>query len=129
MPLSYHTNPNARSIAGGKRPISAKTSNHTVLVGESGTIFTTEGADGEVVFTLPAVAAGLYFSFYSAENQDLVVAAPSANTLIAFNNVAATQVSLGTSNQKAGGGFNVWSDGAKWMVAPTVDPGATITVE
>lgn len=124
----FHTNPSARPVLGQRRTVTAKTGNYTITEGETGAIFTTEGAAGEVVFTLPAVAAGLEYTVYSAESQNLVLAAPTADTMIAFNDVAATQVSLVTANMLAGGGFRVWSDGAKWMVAPIVDPAATVTV-
>lgn len=124
----FHSNPGASPVLGQRRTVSAKTANYTITADETGTIFTTYGAGAAVTFTLPAVAAGLYYDIYSAANQNLVVAAPSANTMVAFNDVTASQVSLQTANQLTGGGFRLWSDGTSWMVAPIVDPAATVTV-
>lgn len=125
----FHSNPRSRPVLGQRRTVTAKTTNYTITAAESDAIFTTEGAGGEVVFTLPPVAAGLEYTVYSAEDQDLVLAAPVPNTMIAFNDVAASQVALSTADQKVGGGFNVWSDGNKWMVAPLLNPGAGLTGE
>lgn len=41
-----------------------KTANYTVLVNENGSVYTTTGASGTVVFTLPAATVGLSYKFY-----------------------------------------------------------------
>lgn len=43
--------------------VSNKTADYQILSGDSGTIFTNEGAAGEINLTLPTCAAGLYYTF------------------------------------------------------------------
>jgi hypothetical protein len=50
------------------KTISNKTGDYTILSGDSGTIFTNEGASGTVTFTLPIASAGLYYGFVSKYN-------------------------------------------------------------
>lgn len=52
----------------------AKTADYTVTSGETGKTFTTDGAAGTVIFTLPAAAAGLRYTFIVMETQILRVA-------------------------------------------------------
>jgi len=107
----------------------AKTADYTVLATESGTIFTTEGTTANVNFTLPAAADGLVFWFFNAEDFNLTVTADTADTLIAFNDIAADSVAYSTSSEKIGNGFMVFSDGSKWMAMclPGQDS-ATVTI-
>jgi hypothetical protein len=108
----------------------AKTANYTVVNGQdNGVLFTTTGAAGAVNFTLGNPATGNAFTFMNTANQNLTVTAP-AGKLVAFNNAAATSVSLQTAAQKIGGGFEVVADetGSFWIVLPITYPGQTITV-
>ena len=108
--------------------VSAKTANHSVTNGESGTVFTTQGAGGAVHFTLPAVEAGLWYIFLAYENQDMYVVPPSVDTLVTFNDLAADNVAYATANMKVGGAFLVFCDGTEWIALALGNPGATITV-
>lgn len=100
---------------GSKQKITAKTSNYPVTLGESGTLFTTEGG-GAVVFTLPTATDGVWYEFFAAEDQTMTVQAGSA-IMVLFNNVAATSLAWSTASEKAGQGCRVWSDGLKWFLA------------
>ncbi len=50
-------------ITAQKRVVEAKTADYTVLVGDSGKVFTTVGAAGIVIFALPAAVVGLEYFF------------------------------------------------------------------
>jgi len=98
------------------KTVTAKTSDYTVTAVESGTIFTTEGAGGAVNFTLPSQGAGLHFWFTNAEDQNMLITADTADTMLTFNDLAADSVGFSTSSEKIGGAAFVFSDGTKWMV-------------
>lgn len=57
----------------GRAPITvaAKTADYTVLTTENGCGFTTVGAGGTVVFTLPAATPGLHYYFQVGAAQEL----------------------------------------------------------
>lgn len=107
----------------------AKTADYTVVAGDAGTLFTNTGAAGAVVFTLPALAAGLGpFEFLVTANQNVTVAAP-AGKLVTFNNAAATSVAFSTAGQKIGGRVRVWCNAAgTFYYMENLSPGNTITV-
>lgn len=69
------------------RNIIAKTANYVVLSGDVGTFFTNTGAIGEVDFTLPAWAQGLWFEFMVTAAQILKIILPAASTLYLGTNV------------------------------------------
>jgi hypothetical protein len=108
-----------------------KTAAYACTRGDSGTHFSNLGAAGSVTFTLPAVAtsAGCEYWFHTAvAAQNLVVTAP-AGTLVAYNNVAATSVSLVTASNIAGACIHVFCDGTKWLSGVRIENIAvTITV-
>lgn len=89
-----------------------KTADYTVKSEESGTFFLTTGATAAVNFTLPAIADGPFvFFFLATADVSLTVTAGTADTLIAYNDLAADSVALSTASEKIGGGFMVWCDG------------------
>jgi len=102
-------------VLGQLKTVTAKTSDYTVTAAESGTIFTTEGAGGAVVFTTPAVGDGLHYWFVNAEDQTMTVTAGAADTMVTFNDVAADSVGFATTSEKVGGAIFIVSDGTKWM--------------
>ena len=123
-----NTNPSAKVPLGTRKPVTAKTSDYTLTKGESGGIFTTEGAAGNVNFTLPAPEAGLNYLIYAAEDFNVTLTSDTVDTLIVFNDVAADSVAFSTSAEKVGGAFFVFSDGAKWMVSESIHDGQTAVV-
>jgi len=108
--------------------VTAKTANYTVTSGESGSIFTNQAATAAVVFTLPAQATGLWYIFANVEAQDITIAADTADTMAAYNDVTADNVALSTANEKVGGAFLVFSDGTNWVALPMGYDGQTQTV-
>ena len=111
-------------FGGGFRMIQAKTADYTVKAYESGTLFTTRGASGTVVFTLPTTPTrGLYFGFYNAADQTMTVAAGTADTLVAINDLTADSIGFATASSKIGGMIEVYGDGTGWLTR--VSPGQT----
>lgn len=104
---------------GGWKSVEAKTGNHTVTEAENNTLFTNRGASGAVNFTLPATAKkGLRYGFYGVVDQNIVVTAGTADTIVAFNDATADSVALQTSGDIIGGMFEVIGDGTGWLVMP-----------
>jgi hypothetical protein len=102
---------------GGWKDIQAKTANYTVTLGDNDTLFTNRGATGTVNFTLPTVALkGLRYGFYGVADQNIVVTAGTADTLVVFNDAAADSIAFQTSSEKIGGFFEVIGDGTGWLV-------------
>lgn len=106
----------------------AKTADYTVVAADNGTLFTTLGAAGAVVFTLPALARGYRFRFFNEVNQNMTVTAPSGK-LVAFNNAAATSIAFSTASNKIGAGVEIVSnsDASKYLCLP-FGSGATATI-
>lgn len=64
-----------------------------------GTVFTNAGAVGSVTFTLPAptrAVLGHWYRFVALVAQAVVVAAPTADTLVALGDTAADSVQVST---------------------------------
>lgn len=109
--------------------ISVKTSNYTVKASESGTVFLAAGT-AAVTFTLPPIDDGpFYFKFINAVDQNMVVAANTADTMITFNDVAADSVAFQTASEKIGGTVEVYCDGT-YLVAltPIIAHSQTVTI-
>ena len=89
----------------------------SLTIGQSGSVISTEGATGAVTFTLPAVAtsSGVHYWFQNAEDQNMIIAAPS-DTMTTFNDIAADSVAFSTTSEKVGGGAFAICDGSKWHV-------------
>lgn len=91
-----------------KRRVVAKAASYTINpnVDDAGTLFTNGGASGAITFTLPAPnlrTFGDWYEFLGVVDQNIVVAAPTADTAIALNDLAADSLALSTSGQKIGG--------------------------
>ena len=109
-------------------PVTTKTASYTVLLSDSGHIFTTHGATGAVVFTLPVtLKKGFYALFVNAVAQDMTITAGTEDTLITFNDAAADSVAVSTGSAEIGGAVLVFCDGnAFYAIGITV--GVTYTV-
>lgn len=108
--------------------LATKTSAYSVLAEDSGTRFDNTGAVGSVTFTLPTAALGSGCEYYfctAVEAQNIVVAA-TAGELVAYNNAAATSITLASL---PGCMIHVWSNGTKWLSGVCISKvDATITV-
>lgn len=110
-------------------PVSVKTADYTVVAADNGKLFTTRGAAGAVVFTLPALARGLRFRFFSEANQNMKVAGAAADIMVAKNDLVATSVEFSTANEKIGGALEVRAndDASKWLVLVLSNCTLTVT--
>jgi hypothetical protein len=91
-----------------ERRIVRKTANYTLRppFDRPGTVFTNAGATGAVTFTLPTpnrAVLGWWFRFKAVADQNLLVAAPTADTLVTLDDVAADSIALSTADQIVGG--------------------------
>lgn len=81
--------------------VSTKTGNYTVVVLDSGTVFTNNGAAGAVAFTLPASpTVGLTYTFVVMTAQNVVI---TANTGQTIRNGGSTSTSGGTATNNVVG--------------------------
>jgi hypothetical protein len=115
-----------------------KTADYTIKPASdpNGATFTNAGASGAVVFTLPTPNAGMlgwWYDFVGLADQNITVAAPTADTLIAINDLTADSVALSTAGQKIGGSLRArcvrstaYSAVAayRWVVTPTTNAAA-----
>lgn len=108
--------------------VQVKTADYTVTEADSGTLFTTTGDANAINFTLPTNAkAGLVYFFIQSTNQNLVITAGTADTLITFNDLEADSVAAQTTNEKIGAFFMVVADGTSFHAA-CLSNGTTMTV-
>jgi len=70
--------------------VTAKTTNYSVLTGDSGVVFDNTGAGAEVDFTLPTAAAGLTYTFYVDAAQIVKVIAGASTTIRLGGTVSAS---------------------------------------
>lgn len=108
--LGGNTNPTTLVVA--------KTADYTVLAADNNKLFTTQGAGGTVNFTLPAIDRGLRFRFFSEAAGAMTVTAGTADTLVAFNDLAADSIAFATAVEIIGGAVEVIAnaDETKWLV-------------
>lgn len=110
--------------------VQAKTADYTVVAADNGKMFTTRGAAGTVIFTLPAVTSaftGHRNWFVNLAAQTMTISG-TAGELVTFNDLAANTVSLQTGSELIGGGFMVVCDGTSWLVLPMTEETQTVTV-
>lgn len=117
----------------GWRDVVAKTADYTVTSADSGTVFTNRGAAGAVNFTLPTIAKGLRYRFYSEAAQTITITSTPADTLVTHNDLAADSIALSTANRQIGGSVEVFANdnASKWLSFPgtwnVADDGTTVT--
>ncbi|MEE8607810.1 MAG: hypothetical protein V3S55_09405 [Nitrospiraceae bacterium] len=100
-----------------KAPV-AKTGAYTLLEDDSGTVFTTEGAGGDVEFTLPAVSlTGFHAWFFNtnATEREMKVSSAAGNDIIAANDKAASSVTFTTAGEQIGQSMWMVSNGTVWL--------------
>lgn len=89
----------------------SKAANYTVKATESGSIFIATAA---VVFTLPAPADGLTYTFINAADANMQISANADDKMITFNDVDADYIIFSTAGNKIGAMALVVSDGTMW---------------
>jgi hypothetical protein len=68
-------------IIGDQKTVTADADGRVIAVSESGSVFTNEGAAGLDTFTLPAAAAGLYFTFVVQDADGIKIQAVGNDTI------------------------------------------------
>lgn len=110
----------------------AKTADYTVVEADQGTLFTTVGAAGTVIFTLPTIRAGLGpFEFLNLVDQTMTIASAGSNDNIVWDNDASgDSISFQTASHKLGGRVRVRANaaGTKWYVENLSPASCTVTV-
>ena len=115
----FDDDPNGNTM--GWQNVVAKTANYTVTASDNNVIFTNQGATAAVVFTLPTIAKGLRYRFFAESSNasaTLEVASATANTMVTFNDDAASSVVFNTANEIVGGALEVVANAnaTKWLV-------------
>jgi len=99
--------------------LKAKTAAYTVLVSESGVIFTNRGATASVTFTLPAVTnlpIGFNVTFYGLSAYGFAVASGgSADNIVVQNDATADSITFTTTSRIIGAACKVVWDGTAWL--------------
>lgn len=104
----------------------AKTGDYTILVGDCGVIFTNRGAAGAVNFTLPTtsgIATGWHCWIYVVADQNVTITAPTADTMVGFNDQGLDSLAWSTAGQRVGSGAHCVWDGTGWLTM--LMPGST----
>lgn len=91
----------------GYRAVKIKTADYTILESDNGTLFTTEGAAGAVIFTLPVMRAGFRCTIAVCAAQNVTLTSNPADTLIGLNDIAADTIALSTGSEQIGGVFDI----------------------
>jgi hypothetical protein len=91
-----------------RRRVVGKSAAYTVNVisDKPGTVFTNKGAGGSVTFTLPTptrAILGWWYRFKAVVDQNIVVAAPTVDTMVVLNDLAADSLALSTASELIGG--------------------------
>lgn len=111
--------------------VEAKTADYTVVVpGDNGKVFTTRGAAGAIIFTLPAITAGsegFRCWFYNVAGQNMTVQG-TAGELVTFNDAGANSVAFSTSSELIGACVMAVSDGTSWLIMVMAEETQTMTV-
>lgn len=119
------------------RRVVAKTASYTInpALDSPGTLFTNAGAAGAVVFTLPIPGQGTFgwwFEFIGLVDQLITVTAPTADTLIGFNDLDLDSIATGGSGQRIGAIIRVYcistAAGVYRWVAEGATPGVTFVL-
>lgn len=98
--------------------VQTKTADYTVTLADSGTIFTTYGDTGAIIFTLPAVPKkGAFYLFFQSVDQDLTVNCAAADGMRTYNDLDADGVACSTTSHQIGALILVFGDGNMWNAA------------
>lgn len=99
----------------------SKTASYTINthVDRCGTTFNNRGAVGAVTFTLPrpgSAIKGWFYDFLVVADQNVLVATPTADTALVFNDAAADSLAVLTAGQKIGARMRAECDGTAWAI-------------
>ncbi len=92
-------------LSGSVQRITTKATNYTVLPADNGTLFQQITADA--IFTLPAIKAGLKFSFLQTADFEIVVASAEGDNMVVGNDLSADSITFTTAGQQIGAQITV----------------------
>ena len=87
------------------RRVQEKAADYTVLTTDHETLFV--ATTGAVNFTLPAIAAGLRYLFLNTTANNMVITSPTADNIIAVNDLSADSLTFSTSNMQIGAALEI----------------------
>jgi hypothetical protein len=96
-------------------PVTKVTATSTLNPGQCGIIVVAGTADVTLTLPSPTGATGLWYLIAVSTDYHLTVAAPTADTLITFNDVAADNIQFTTDANNVGGIMLLFSDGTNWI--------------
>ena len=110
--------------------LQGKSASYTMKPDDCGTLFTNTGASGAITLTTPKFTEiwdGWVCQVFVSVDQSVTVAAGDADTVCAFNDVAADSVAFSTSSKKVGGALTCIADvtNSKWYFMPHIYNTAT----
>lgn len=107
-----------------------KTATGAIVASENGALFVVNGG-AAVTLTLPAIKAGLRYSFLVIADQNLVVASAEGDNVIIINDASADSIAFSTSSQKIGAQLTVEAEYVngtlKWIPSGAVGTQTTAT--
>lgn len=125
-------------LAFKRRTVDVTATTRTVLIEDSGTYFTTYGATGSCIFTLPDVilAKGCEYWFADAaeigvSSDVMTVTSTPIDVMTSDGDIDADSVTFGTASKMVGNTFHVFSNGTLWITSvegKIVTGGVIVTV-
>ena len=117
-PFGYKAGVNPRS--------SYHVANYQVLATENGTLFL---AGAAATFTLPAIKAGLAYTFVNTTNTAMAIASTEGDNIVKVNDASADSITFSTASEMIGAQATLKSEYVngtlKWLV--NLEPGYTAT--
>ena len=95
----------------GPKTIIDKTASYTPTLGESGALYTNDGAGAAITFTLPSPSIGQVYGFVAQDDQDIFIVPASGDQILSETNAADDH--LGQATQY--GVIWIVSDGTDWL--------------
>ena len=111
------------------RQVLVKATDYTVTAADNNVTFSTRGASGAVIFTLPTLARGLRYRFFNEADQNMTITSVVADTIVGPNDLALDSVAFSTSGDKIGACAEFWvnDNASKWHFAKLSSNAATLT--
>ena len=110
----------------GNMELSYKTADYTLILRDSGKVFTTKGATASVRFTLPSADFRWMVLFVNGADIDMYVFSNQPDTLITNNDMSADGIGSATAAEKIGSAIFAFCDGRPFAVTsmvPRYNPG------
>lgn len=117
-------------LSGANQRLVTKTATGAITAAENGSLFIVNGA-GAVVLTLPAIQAGLIYSFLNIADQNVTVTSVAGDDIIILNDLSADSVAFSTASEKIGAQVTVRAEYVagtlKWIQSAQLATASTAT--